>query len=336
MYKTGDSVQRLVAFNNSQSINDLASLRCEWRTEMLPKLEAKTVRIAVHYSSMNYKDALAITGKGKILRTLPLTPGIDACGTVVSSLSTHFSEGDEVLVTGCGLGESIDGGLSQVIDAPESWVIRKPQNLSLKDTMILGTAGFTAGLALHQLEHNGLFPEPTKPVLITGATGGVGSLSLLMLKQKGYTVEAWTRKESTFLQTLAADKVINMRDLLTNTRFLESSTWSACIDNVGGDILSYILPRMAPHSGVAAIGLAKSAELHTSVFPFILRGVNLLGISSSTCPRPLREIIWQEISAMNCNWTMCLQNTLKPKDVLSFAQDMIAGKTFGRSIVEFI
>lgn len=334
MFKSGDSIQRLLATNPSRSIDDISSITCAWTTTPLLELPKDHVRIAVHYSSINYKDALAITGKGKILRHLPLTPGIDASGTIIESHSFDYKVGDEVLVTGCGLGESSHGGLAQVVDVPHSWVITKPKGLSLKEVMVLGTAGFTAGLALHQLEHNGLTPSTT-PVLVTGSTGGVGSLSLLMLKKKGYTTEAWTRKESPFLKTIGADTITNIKDLNTQTRFLEKSTWSACIDNVGGSILSYILPRMAPHSGVASIGLAQSAQLETSVFPFILRGVNLLGISSSTCPRTLRETIWKEIANLHCDWNVCLQNTLQPQDVISFAQEMISGKTLGRAIVDF-
>lgn len=327
--------KKFVARNKSGNVDDFAGITCAWESAEAGELAANSVRIQVQYSSINYKDALAVTGKGKILRSLPLVPGIDASGRVIASTSDDWNVHDDVLVTGCGLGESRSGGLSQVIDVPAEWVIRKPQNLSLKDVMILGTAGFTAGLALHQLHHNGL-KESDKPVLITGATGGVGSLSILMLDKLGYITEAWSRKDTEvdYLQSLGADIVTNIKDLSTKTRPLESSKWSAAIDNVGGDILSYILPRIEPHGNVASIGLAKSAEIHTSVFPFILRGVNMLGISSATCPRPLRETVWGEINAMGIDWTKCLKATLEPKDVSTYCQDMIAGKTSGRAIVD--
>lgn len=336
-FQVGDSFQKLTALNSSGNSDDFASIHCKWQTESLGELARDHVRIGVHYSSINYKDALAITGKGKILRSLPLTPGIDASGTVLSSNSADFSPGNEVLVTGCGLGETVNGGLSQVIDVPAAWVIARPENLSLKDCMILGTAGFTAGLAIHQLEWNGLKPSPT-PVLVTGATGGVGTLAILMLKKRGYRVEAWSRKEeeTAFLKKLGADKITNILNLNTQTRALETSQWSACIENVGGDIFSYVLPRIAPHGSVAAIGLAKSAQIQTSVFPFILRGVNILGVSSATCPRPLREKVWAEISALHCDWSLCLNSTLYREEILPFAEKMIAGKTTGRSVVDVV
>ncbi|MCC6137475.1 MAG: acryloyl-CoA reductase [Bdellovibrionaceae bacterium] len=334
-FQKGDSYKRLLASNASGNPDDISSIKCEWQTETLATLAPETVRIHVQYSSINYKDALAITGKGKILRSLPLTPGIDAAGTILDSSSAGFSPGDEVVVTGCGLGENTNGGLAQIIDVPSSWVISRPKNLTLKDCMILGTAGFTAGLAIHQLELNGLNPSKN-PVLVTGATGGVGSLAILMLKNRGYKVEAWSRKESefSFLKKIGADTVTNILNLNTQTRALESSQWAAAIDNVGGDILSFVLPRISPHGSVASIGLAKSEKFQSTVFPFILRGVNILGISSATCPRPLREKIWSEINALSCDWKMGLQNTLSKEEIIPFANKMISGKTIGRTIVD--
>ncbi len=330
-----NSCKKLVASNPSGDVNDFKSIVCSWESTALGALAPEHVRVRVRYSSINYKDALAITGNGKILRALPLTPGIDASGIVVESNARGFSPNEEVLITGCGLGETINGGLSQFIDVPASAVIARPKNLSLRECMILGTAGFTAGLALHQLEHNGLKPE-TAPVLVTGATGGVGSLAVLMLKKRGYQVEAWSRKaeEASYLQSLGVDVFTNIKELDCKTRSLESAQWAAAIDNVGGDILSFVLPRILPHGGVASIGLAKSADLHTTVFPFILRGVNLLGISSSTCPRPLRETIWSEISALACQWERALSATLAADQIVGFAEQMIAGKTTGRAIVD--
>lgn len=335
MFKTGDPFSRLVASNTTQNIDDISSIHCEWEMATLGNLKPEHVRIRVHFSSINYKDALAITGKGKILRALPLTPGIDAAGVVIQSLASSVKVGEEVIITGCGIGEHVDGGLSQVLDVPANWIIKKPKNLSLQDCMILGTAGFTAGLALHQLEHNGLVPGGA-PVLVTGATGGVGSLSLLMFKSRGYTLEAWTRKESEvgFLKSLGADVVTNISALDTKTRPLESGKWAAAIDSVGGDILSYILPRIEPHGSVASIGLAKSAKLETTVFPFILRGVNMLGISSGTCPRPLRENVWATIDSLDCDWSKSSHTTLQKKDVIPFAQEMVAGHTTGRALVD--
>jgi acrylyl-CoA reductase (NADPH) len=335
MSKLPSHYRSLVAENPSGNIDNLESLRCSLKEQPLSPLCADTVRVQVHYSGINFKDALAITGKGKILRSLPLTPGIDASGIVVESTSPAFRSGESVLVTGCGLGESVNGGLGEFITVPAGWVIPLPKNLSLKSCIILGTAGFTAALALHQLEWNGLKPSDI-PVLITGATGGVGSLATLMLKERGYKVEAWTRKdtERAYLKSLGADVITDISQLSLNTRPLESGKWSAAIDNVGGDILSYILPRIKPHGSVASIGLAKSSALSTTVFPFILRGVNILGISSATCPRDLREKIWKSINTMNGDWEKALTKELDLEEVIPFAQEMISGKTKGRALVE--
>lgn len=325
----------LRADNSKHDIDDLENISCQWTEASIPEVSDKHILIRVSYSSMNYKDALALTGKGKILRKLPLTPGIDASGVISKSRSDTFKEGDEVFVTGCGLGEHINGGYGEYILVPEESVITKPNNLSLKDGMILGTAGFTAGLALHQLEKNDLAPDKGK-VLVTGATGGVGSLSLLLLNKKGYETEAWTRKEESvaWLKECGASEVTVIANKDWKTRPLESGTWAAAIDNVGDEILSYIYARIQPHGGIACIGLAKSPKLHTTVFPLILRGVNLLGISSGTCLRPLREKIWEFLNEINCDWPQALSKELSPDELLSYADEMIAGKTLGRAIVK--
>jgi NADPH2:quinone reductase len=324
-----------VAENPNKNPDDFKNLRCEWRQRPVPQLGENEVQVRVQWSSINFKDALALTGTGKILRALPLTPGIDASGLVMASRSPLYKEGDEVLVTGSGLGENRDGGFGEVITVPESWVLARPRNLSLKDCMVLGTAGFTAGLALHQLEKNDLTPQKGS-VLVTGASGGVGSLSLILLRQKKYSTVAWSRKKEQFswLKKIGAETVENVKDKDWNTRPLESSLWAAAIDNVGSDILSYVIPRIAPHGNVASIGLAKSAELKTTVFPFILRGVNILGISSATCPRPLREKIWRSLDDTRAPWSDALTATLNPQDLPAYAQDMVSGKTFGRAIVK--
>lgn len=323
----------LVASNNSENIDDFSSIRCTWQQRSLPEINESEVQIEVYYSSLNYKDALAVTGSGKILRKLPLVPGIDATGVVIKSRSPEFKEGDPVLVTGCGIGEHRDGGLSQILNVPASWVIPLPSGLTLESAAILGTAGFTAGLALHQLEKNDLTSQADLPVLVTGATGGVGSLSLLMLKQKGYKTLAWTRKlqSSEQLKKWGANEVVAPPS--TPSRPLESAKWSAAIDNVGGEILAKLLPAVKPHGSVASIGLAQSAELHTTVFPFILRGVNLLGISSGTCPRSLRELVWQKISQTNVDWALAKTAEIGRAQVFDYCQKMIRGETMGRCIV---
>lgn len=326
------SYQCLKASNISGLPDDFASLSCAWLPQNPPELKNDDVQVEVHFSSINFKDALAVTGRGKILRQLPLVPGIDASGVVIKSRSEKFREGDEVLVTGCGLGETQDGGLGQVITVPAAWVIRKPSSLTLETAAILGTAGFTTALAIHQLEKNDLKPD-TLPVLVTGATGGVGSLSLLMLKQKGYTITAWSRKDSAReqLKKWGADEV--QAPPTVPSRPLESARWSAAIDNVGGTVLAQLLSQIKPHGSVASIGLAQSAQLETTVFPFILRGVNILGTSSATCPRPLREKVWDNINTLGCEWRAVKTVDLGRSQVVDHCQKMLRGETFGRSLV---
>jgi NADPH2:quinone reductase len=327
------SFQALVATNASGNTDDFASITCQWQEKKSPELAADEVQIEVYFSSLNYKDALAVTGKAKILRALPLVPGIDATGVVIKSRSALFSEGQKVLVTGCGLGEHRDGGLGQVITVPASWVIPLPSSLTLESAALLGTAGFTAGLAIHQLEKNDLVSSSALPVLVTGATGGVGSLSLLMLRQKGYKITAWSRKADLAhqLKTWGADDVAPPPS--ASSRPLESAKWSAAIDNVGGEVLSHLLPQVQPHGSVASIGLAQSPELHTTVYPFILRGVNLLGISSGTCPRPLRETVWKKIAELSADWSAVQTVDLGRSQIVSHCQSMIRGETLGRCLV---
>ncbi len=327
------SFQALVASNASGNTDDFASIRCKWQEKKSPELAADEVQIEVYFSSLNYKDALAVTGKGKILRALPLVPGIDATGVVLKSRSALFRGGENVLVTGCGLGEHRDGGLGQLITVPASWVIPLPSSLTVESAALLGTAGFTAGLAIHQLEKNDLVHSSSLPVLVTGATGGVGSLSLLMLRKKGYKITAWSRKAELTdqLKKWGADDVAAPPS--ASRRPLESAQWSAAIDNVGGSVLANLLPQIQPHGSVASIGLAQSAELHTTVFPFILRGVNLLGISSGTCPRRLREKVWQSIGELKIDWSAVQTMELGRSQVVEYCERMIRGETIGRCLV---
>jgi acrylyl-CoA reductase (NADPH) len=324
--------QCLMASNTTGNPDDFASLQCQWTPQTPPALKTDDVQIEVHFSSLNFKDALAVTGKGKILRNLPLVPGIDASGVVLKSRSNKFREGDKVLVTGCGLGETHDGGLGQVVTVPAAWVIPLPSSFTLETAALLGTAGFTAGLAIHQLEKNDLVPEDM-PVLVTGATGGVGSLSLLMLKQKGYKTVAWSRKDSTVEQLKRWGADVVQKPPAEASRPLESAKWSAAIDNVGGTVLAQLLPQIKPHGSVASIGLAQSAKLETTVFPFILRGVNILGTSSATCPRPLREKVWNSINQQMCDWSAVKTRNLGRSQVIEHCQKMIRGETFGRCLV---
>jgi acrylyl-CoA reductase (NADPH) len=261
------------------------------------ELSAGTVLIRASYSSINFKDALAVTGKGKIMRRFPLIAGVDVAGTVAASEDSRFSAGDEVLVTGCGLGEEHDGGFSELVRIPAEWVIKLPKGLSQREAMQLGTAGFTAGLALERLERNGTHPA-SGPVLVTGATGGVGSLAVDMLNKAGYSVTALTGKaeQREYLTSIGADEVLIADELDLGKRPLERAQWGAAVDNVGGEVLTWITRTTRPWCNIAAIGLAASHALNTTVMPFILRGVSLIGINSVDTPRDLRERVWQRLS----------------------------------------
>lgn len=255
------------------------------------------VLIKVQYSSINYKDALAATGAGKILRRYPLNGGVDLAGVVLQSQDRNFVPGQAVLVTGCGLSETLDGGYAELARVPAAAVIAMPNGLNALAAMTLGTAGFTAALAIHRMEQNGQSIEQGE-IAVTGATGGVGSLVIDMLSARGYAVCAITGKdaERDYLQALGASKVMLRGDLQKGEAALEPARFAGAIDNLGGDWLSWLLRSTRLMGNVASIGMAASGELHTSVMPFILRGVNLLGITSSNTPRMLREQLWQRIA----------------------------------------
>lgn len=263
-------------------------------------LDLGQVRIRVHFSSVNFKDALAITGKGKILRKLPLIPGIDLCGEIieVGASVREFSVGDAIVATGCGLGETIDGGFTEIAVLPEHILVPLPTGLSFEEAMLLGTAGFTSALCLQRMLDNRQTPD-MGPILITGASGGVGTIAIQILKQNGFTVHAFSgRKEhSTFLESLGADRVIHPDEINLGTSPLESARYGGAIDNLGGDTLSGILRHVNLWGNVASVGLAQSHELHGTVMPHILRGVSLLGISSANCPMPLRREIWGKLAS---------------------------------------
>ena len=262
----------------------------------LDALSHGEVVIRVHYSSVNYKDALAATGRGKILRRFPLIGGIDLAGVVTDSVDERFQAGDEVLVTGCGLGETHDGGFSAVARVPADWVVPLPVGLSLFDAMALGTAGFTAALAIDRLEQNGQQPS-LGPLLVTGASGGVGSVAIDLLSARGYEVVAMTRKTdaAAYLEHLGAATVMPPDSLLSDGRPLQSAQWGGAIDNVGGKVLQALISRTHPWGSIASVGMAGGSECHTTVMAFILRAVSVLGISSANCPMERRLRIWQRL-----------------------------------------
>jgi NADPH2:quinone reductase len=302
----------------------------------LEQLGAGEVVIRVAASDINYKDALAATGAGKILRRYPLVGGIDLAGTVETSADARFKPGDAVLVTGCGLSETHDGGYAQFARVPGDWVIPMPAGLDAMTAMSLGTAGFTAALAIHRMEQNGQSPDGG-PIAVTGATGGVGSIAVDMLATRGYKVIAVSGKPDAaeYLQALGATEVLDRKTLDLGSRPLENARFAGAIDNLGGEVLTWLTRTVDFWGNIASIGLAASPELKTTVMPFILRGVALLGINSSATRREWRLAVWQRIAT-----------DLKPRQLarivtrtIDFAElpqafpDYIAGRITGRTVV---
>jgi acrylyl-CoA reductase (NADPH) len=255
------------------------------------------VVIRVTHSDINYKDALAATGAGKILRRFPLVGGIDLSGSVVSSSDPRFTTGDDVLVTGYDLGVAHDGGYAEYARVPADWVVPVPQGLTLSEVMAIGTAGFTAALSLAGLERNGLAPA-SGPVIVTGATGGVGSMAVQLLAARGYRVTALTGKdaEHDYLRSLGAAEVLSRGTLQMGTRPLEKMMWAGAIDPVGGDTLAWLTRTMTYNGAIACSGLTGGTELRTTVLPFILRGTKLLGIDSVMCPMDTRLDVWHRLA----------------------------------------
>jgi NADPH2:quinone reductase len=264
----------------------------------LEDLSAGEVVIRVTHSGINYKDALAATGAGKILRRYPLVGGIDLAGTVESSLDARYRPGEVVLVTGCGLSETHDGGYAQFARVPGDWVIPMPQGLTAASAMALGTAGFTAALAIHRMERNGQDPAGG-PIAVTGASGGVGSIAIDMLGARGYRVVAISGKAdaAAYLRELGASEVLARAGIEFGSRPLENPRFAGAIDNLGGETLGWLTRSVDFWGNIASIGLAAGPELKTTVMPFILRGVSLLGINSSATPRAWRIAVWQRIAS---------------------------------------
>ena len=265
----------------------------------LDDLDPGAVVVRVAYSDVNYKDALAATGKGKILRRLSCIGGIDLSGTVLSSSDPRFAKGDAVLATGYDLGVAHHGGYSHYARVPAEWLTKLPQGMSLWDAMAYGTAGFTAGIGIVRMEHNGLKPA-NGPVIVNGATGGVGSIAIAALAKLGYQVVALTGKagESDWLKKLGAKEILLRSSLdLTKIKPLDKATWSGAVDNLGGEVLAWMASTMKVNGVIASIGLAASPSLNTTVLPFILRGASLLGINSTDSPSAeLRGTVWRRLA----------------------------------------
>jgi NADPH2:quinone reductase len=307
-------------------------------TEMnTDELTAGEVVIKVSHSTINYKDALAATGAGRILRTFPLNGGIDLAGTVVSSESDDFSEGDTVLVNGCGLSETLDGGYAEYARVPAEAVVPIPDGMSAAETMQIGTAGYTAALAIHRMEQNGQLPE-NGPIVVTGATGGVGSIAIDMLNARGYEAVALTGKadQAEYLTNIGARQVLVRDDVDFGKRPMEKAVWAGAIDNLGGEALTWLTRTVDYGGNIASIGLAASHELNTTVLPFILRAVCLLGINSVETPRQLRLQVWQRIGGdlKPQHLDKIAANTIKFEELPGVFQAFIDGKVTGRTVVE--
>jgi NADPH2:quinone reductase len=303
----------------------------------LPEPAAGEVVIRGEWSSVNYKDALAATGAGKIMKSLPLTGGVDVAGVVEASGDARFQPGDVVLVTGYGLGVEIDGGFAEYARVPADWVVRLPEGLSAFQAMALGTAGFTAGLAVMKMEHMGLTPG-AGPVIVTGATGGVGSLAVDMLAGRGYEVVAISGKpeQAEYLAKLGAARVIDRKTLEMGTRPLEKAQWAGAVDTVGGGLLAWLTRSMATGGVIAACGLAGGVDLQTTVMPFILRGVSLLGIDSVACPMAERVALWRRLASdlRPRHLDSGIARTVKLAALPGVFQGYLDGTVTGRTVVD--
>ena len=304
----------------------------------LEDLDPGEVVVRVAYSDINYKDALAATGKGRILLRPACIGGIDLSGTVLSSSDARFTKGDAVLVVGHELGVKHDGGYAAYARVPANWVVKLPQGLSLWDAMAFGTAGYTAGLAIVKMEHNGLRPE-NGPVVVNGATGGVGSIAIAALAKLGYEVVALTGKEAEadWLRRIGARDVKLRKDLdLAKIRPLDRATWAGAIDNLGGDVLAWMASTMKINGVIGAVGLAASHTLNTTVMPFILRGVSLLGINSTDAPSPeLERAVWQRLASdLRPPLLKEMVRTMAFDQLPGAFDDFIQGRVRGRVVVD--
>jgi acrylyl-CoA reductase (NADPH) len=322
-------------FNAFRIHSDDAGYRSGIDQVSLDDLAPGEIVIRTAYSSVNFKDALAGTGQGRILRRFPLVGGIDVAGHVVASTDPKFGEGDAVLATGCGLSETRDGGYSEYARLEARWAIRLPQGLDLRESMILGTAGFTAALALYRMLDNRQTPE-FGPLAVTGATGGVGSLAVDIFSRAGFKVHAISGKpaHADYLREIGASEVLG-RDALATTRPMETARFGGGLDNVGGPMLASLLAQVAPYGNVASAGLAASPALDATVMPFIIRGVSLLGIASAGTARDIREAVWQHLAS---DWKPAHLDRICTREVaLEQLPDvfatMLAGGSLGRTLV---
>lgn len=317
--------------------NEQGKIQGRLEAATLEDLSPGEVVLKAEFSSVNYKDALAATGAGKIIRKFPLIAGIDVAGKVISSDDRRYKAGDQVLVTGYEFGVAHDGGYSGVVRVPAEWVVPVPDGMSTFQAMAIGTAGFTVALCVQRLEDNGQNPDKG-PFIVTGATGGVGMIAIDILAGLGYEVIALTGKVSreADLKALGAASILDRNMLKLDGPPLEKSQWGGAIDNVGGDVLAWLTRTVVPWGNIASVGLAGGSELHTTVMPFILRGVSLIGITSSGCPTELRHRIWQRLAddLAPKHLDKIVSNIVPMEELPGVFENMLAGKTVGRTVVK--
>mgnify|MGYP001250237659 CR=1 FL=1 len=315
--------------DNNETIGRVESLNID-------DLSQGEVLIKSAYSSVNYKDALAGTGVLKLTNKLPMVIGINVSGNVVSSSNNRFKEGDAVLVTGYEFGVGHDGGFSEYCRVPSDWVVPLPNKMSLFDAMAIGTAGFTVALCIQRLEENNQTADLGEFV-VSGASGGVGNFAIDIMSSLGYEVVAVTGKADSHesLKTLGAKQILDRNKIQSDGPPLEKGQWGGGIDNVGGDVLAWLTRTTKPYGNIASVGLAGGSHFNTTVMPFILRGVSVLGINAPSCTMPIRTHLWDRlISDLAPNHLdKIVTNIVKLEDLSSVFEDMLSGKTVGRTVV---
>lgn len=309
----------------------------EIKDRNLSSLPDHDVLVKVHYSSLNYKDALSASGNKGVTQQFPHTPGVDAAGTVEESRDSRFSKGDKVIVTSFDLGQNTSGGYGEYIRVPGDWVVPLPEGLSLRESMIFGTAGFTAAYGVYKLKHNETDPDQGD-ILVTGATGGVGSMAVALLAKARYNVVAATGKmdEESFLKSLGAGKVIHRDSVYPGSdKALLSSKWIGAIDTVGGEMLDAVIRQTGHNGTVACCGNVLGHTLNTSIYPFILRGVSLMGIDSGICLMPMRKKIWRKLAN---EWKLNMLDEISREvtldDLINEIQKILNGQQVGRVVLK--
>lgn len=293
--------------------------------------------IKVHYSALNYKDALVARGHKGIARNYPTIPGVDAAGEIVESSNPSLKKGDKVVITGHDLGMNTPGGFAEYIKVPSEWVLPIQEELDLYTSMIYGTAGITAGICIHEILNSGITPESGK-VLVTGSTGGVGSLAIAMLNKIGFEVVASTGKKEAhdFLKQIGASEIITREDVLTNPKKpLSSSKWIAAIDNVGGDTLRSIISSTDHHGAVCSVGLVSSDKLETTVYPFILRGIKLIGIDSAERGIEIKKLLWKKLATdWKPDMLSKMAKSVKLDNIIPEIEKILDGGQTGKIVVD--